>query len=109
MSVSIQAGRGVDNFFAAPSLRTDQWVKVLAAARAWQSGKDKPAARKAIADLLVQLAPIESFHAYPGPRLLEHLKARYDADDAKGFYFLAQRISTAIISRNWPGAGLAGR
>jgi arginine decarboxylase len=96
-----QPTRGVDNFFAAPSLRTDQWVKVLAAARAWQNGKDKAAARKDITGLLAQLAPIESFHAYPGSRLLERLKARLESDDAKGFHFLAQRISTAIISRDY--------
>lgn len=91
----------VDHFFSAPSLRTDQWVKILAAARAWQNGRNMAGARTEIAELLAHLIPIESFHAYPGPRLLERLKSRLDGEDAKGFLFLAQRISTAIISRDY--------
>jgi arginine decarboxylase len=101
MNARAETGTAIDHLFSAPSLRTDQWVKVLAAARAWQKGKNVAAARKDIAERLARLMPIESFHAYPGARLLERLKAQLDADDAKGFHFLAQRISTAIITRDY--------
>ena len=86
----------VDHFFSAPSLRTDKWVEVLAAARAFQRGK--PEAVDRIKALLADLAPLEAYFAYPGLNLLERLRAKLSEGDAKGFYFLAQRISSAIIS-----------
>ena len=49
----------VDHFFSAPSLRTDKWVEVLAAARAFQRGK--PEAVDRIKALLADLAPLEAY------------------------------------------------
>jgi len=47
------------------------------------------------------MAPIEAFYAYPGVHLLKTLNEKLAADDIQGFSILAQRISTAIISRNY--------
>ena len=67
--------------------------------RAWQRGK--PAAVDTIKELLSDLEPLEAFFAYPGSSLLGRLRAKLSEGDAKRFYFLAQRISSAIISQDF--------
>ncbi len=99
MDETVLPYRDTDHFFSAPSLRPDKWVEVLAAARAWQSGKTSAVDR--VTELLSDLAPLEAFYAYPGLALLERLRAKLIEGDMKGFYFLAQRISSAIISQDF--------
>lgn len=93
--------RSIDHFFSTPSLRADQWMTILAATRKLSAEPDHAATREKLLEIFAGMAPIEAFYAYPGVQLLKTLNEKLAADDIQGFSILAQRISTAIISRNY--------
>ena len=56
----------IDQFFAGPGARGDQWRNLVELAEAWKSGSDNRAIDAALAELTVT----EQFHDYPGPQLM---------------------------------------
>jgi arginine decarboxylase len=108
MEGSIAAPRRIDQFFSAPSARNDAWREINACGKAWAAGR---ADRARVEAALAAALPVESFHAYPGAKLLASLRERLDQNDATGFAALAQHISRAIASRSYrdePGDWDAG-
>ncbi|QNK01276.1 decarboxylase [Dyella telluris] len=101
MSLGDITDREARHIFNPPSLRADLWMELLAAARRWKTGKGSGNLRAELAQAIASMEPVESLFAYPGAKLLEALKARLQEDDPKAFYFLARRISTAIISGSY--------
>ncbi|MGC2085369.1 MAG: decarboxylase, partial [Bradyrhizobium sp.] len=88
----------IDQFFAGPGARADQWRSLTDAAKTWAAGGSD---RAAFEQQLSQLAVTEEFHAYPGPRLLAALKDRAAANDAAGALALATRIIHALVTRSF--------
>jgi arginine decarboxylase len=90
--------RRIDRFFSGPGARADDWRAVLDAAKAWSVGKGD---RAGFEKLLSEIATLEEFHAYPGPRLLAALKERAAAGDAAGTLALTTRIMQALQTRSF--------
>lgn len=92
-----QANR-IDQFLLMHSARSDQWRDLTAAAESWNAGEGS---RDAADDALAAMATLESFHAYPGPRLFGTLTERIASGDAAGAARLARRISDALLTRSF--------
>src|SRR5688500_10518071 len=63
-----------DDFFSAAEARVDRWRQLTAVARTWQAtaargGADDDLFAEALA-LFSEIAPLEAFFAFPGPRIL---------------------------------------
>ena len=88
----------IDQFLLLHSARADRWRGITILADEWMHGKaDRPALEAA----LEAIAPIEGFHAYPGPVLFGTLRDRIAADDAAGAQKLARVISNALLTRSF--------
>jgi arginine decarboxylase len=90
--------RRIDQFFAGPGARADQWRSLVEAAKAWSSGKSD---RAAFETQLSQISVMEEFHAYPGPKLMAALEDRAAANDPTGAAVLATRIAQALVTRSF--------
>jgi len=88
----------IDRFFAGPGARADQWRSLVEAAKAWSVGRSD---RAAFESQLSQIAVMEEFHAYPGPRLMAALKDRAASNDAAGALALTTRIAHALVTRSF--------
>ena len=78
------------------SSRADQWRGITVHAEDWVQGRS---GRPALEAAVEAVAPVEGFHAYPGPALFAALRDRIAADDAAGALRLARRISNALLTR----------
>ena len=62
------------NFFSAAEARIDRWRQLSAVVRAWQAapslGNSSDALYTEAVVLFTEVAPLETFFAYPGPRLM---------------------------------------
>jgi arginine decarboxylase len=87
----------IDRLFALPESRTDAWLDLQRLTRAWAEGATTPGAKECAA-ALEALAPLEDYHAYPGPGLLATLKERITAGDTYGAARLVRRISLALMT-----------
>jgi arginine decarboxylase len=90
--------------FAAPEVRLDRWRDLHKAVQRWAAGvgkKDAASLQAECADAMAGLAPLEEFHAYPGPRLLGLLRERLGSGDATGAARLIERISMAMMTRSY--------
>src|ERR1700753_3576870 len=77
-----EAGRSsvrIDQFFAGPGARADQWRALVEVARAWAAGDGR---RHQFDTALADIAVIEEFFAYPGPHLMAALREAAGEDDA---------------------------
>jgi len=90
--------RRIDEFFAGPGARADRWRSLVEAVKAWSVGTSN---RAAFETQLAQIAVMEEFHAYPGPKLLAALKDRAAANDSAGALALAMRIAHALVTRSF--------
>ena len=90
--------RRIDQFFAGPGARADDWRSLVEAAKSWNAGQGD---RARFESLLSQLSVIEEFHAYPGSRLMAALRDRAGANDAAGVLALAMRITQALQTRSF--------
>ena len=90
--------RRVDHFFSMPAARADRWRDLTALAGDWAAGE---ADRKVVEAAFEALGPIESFHAFPGKRLMTSLRERLHAGSAEAFAELARRLSRSIITRHY--------
>src|SRR5947209_19185832 len=88
--------RRIDQFFAGPGARADEWRGLVVAAKAWSSGSGDWAGFE---EKLSQLAITEEYHAYPGVRLMAALAERAATDDAAGTLALAMHINQAPHAR----------
>lgn len=86
----------IDQFFAMRSARADQWRALTSAAEGWAGGRGQ---RTDVEATLGDLAIVEEFHAYPGPRLMAQLRDRIVANDAGSVARLARAISNALLTR----------
>ena len=88
----------IDQFMLMHSARADQWRDVSIHAEEWADGRT---GRTALEDAVEALAPIESFHAFPGPVSFAILRDRIAANDAAGALKLSRRISNALLTRSY--------
>jgi arginine decarboxylase len=104
MSSNPNAATNLDHFFSAVAARHDRWRDFGKAAQAWAgkpTGTGAAALKSECARLLEQLKPFESLQAFPGLRLLRSLEDRVSSGDAQGTQRLAQRVSSALMSRGY--------
>src|ERR1700761_8823150 len=97
MAQAIQERR-IDQFFAGPGARADDWRSLVEAAKSWNAGQGD---RAGFESLLARLSIIEEFHAYPGSRMMAALGDRANANDAAGALALAMRITQALQTRSF--------
>ncbi len=88
----------IDQFFAGPAARGDQWCHLVELAEAWTAGSGT---REAVEAALAEMTPREEFHAYPGPQLLAALREHAAEDDAQATASLARRITRALLTRSF--------
>ena len=88
----------IDQFFAGPGARGDQWTNLVEMAEAWANNSG---GRAKFDTALAEMAATEEFHAYPGPQLMTALRDRAAADDAQAAAALARRIARAILTRSF--------
>src|SRR3954449_8437820 len=94
------ARRSVDAFFAASEARNDRWRALESAANAWASSKEKPAHSRAN-QLLQELAPIEDYWSYPGPKLMQALKDGLAGQDGASFSRLIKKVGRSLLSNSY--------
>ncbi|HEY1543039.1 MAG TPA: decarboxylase [Xanthobacteraceae bacterium] len=92
------AGVRIDQFFAGPGARADQWRAMVDTARAWASGDGTPGDFKTA---LAAIAVIEEFFAYPGPHLMAALRDTAAAGEPNAALTLARRIATSLATRSF--------
>ncbi len=94
----------LDHFFSSSAARLDRWRELNARAQTWaadaQGGKSRQG-RAAVESALVELAALEDFFAYPGPRLMKALAERISSDDALGVGRMVRRMSGALLSGSY--------
>ncbi len=88
--------------FSIPDARHDRWAQLAIVARAWAAGAgrgDRTDRLRADAEAtLAELAPLEEYCAFPGPRLHRALRESLREGDGTAFAHLAQRINLALSS-----------
>jgi arginine decarboxylase len=93
------------DFFSAAEARSDRWCEMNTAGRAWETAiaqrhpADKLHAQAA--QLLGEINPIESYWAYPGPRLMATVRETIDEGNAGVFARLVQKISNALLTGSY--------
>src|SRR5438552_13733689 len=93
-----QQSLDLGDFFVAAEARSDRWRQLTAAGRAWESavatGQGDDVFHEEVERLFAELRPLESYWAYPGPRLVGGAIAEaVEERRAALFATLAQRIS----------------
>jgi arginine decarboxylase len=90
------------DFFSAAEARTDRWRQLSAAARAWHAavarGQSDEALHAEAGRLLAEVAVLEDYWAYPGPRLMATLAEALRERDAATFARAGQKISAALLT-----------
>jgi arginine decarboxylase len=90
------------DFFSATAARTDRWRQLSAVVRGWhassaQSEENDSLFAEAVM-LFGEIAPLESFFAYPGPRLMAATEQALAERNPGVAVRLVQLISTALLS-----------
>ena len=88
----------IDQFFAGPGARGDQWRNLVELAEAWSSGSGS---RAKVEAALAEMTATEEFHAYPGLQLMTALRDHAAENDAQATASLARRITRAILTRSF--------
>ena len=90
------------DFFSAAEARTDRWRQLSAVVRAWQaSSTQSPENDTLFAEAVIlfgEVAPLESFFAYPGPRLMAATEQALAERNPGVAVRLVQHISSALLS-----------
>ena len=88
--------------FSIPDARHDRWAQLAIVARAWAAAAGRGEnTQRFVTDAqaaLADLAPLDEFCAFPGPRLHRALRESLREADATAFAHLAQRINAALSS-----------
>ena len=88
----------IDQFFAGPGARGDQWRDLVELAEAWSKGSGD---RTKVEAALPEMTATEEFHAYPGLLLINALRDHVAQSDAHATASLARRITRApLIGRH---------
>jgi arginine/lysine/ornithine decarboxylase len=104
MSTTPSSPPRIDHFFSVMAARVDRWRDLSKSAQGWSAqagGRDAAAARAECATMLERLVAFEDFQAYPGARLLKSISERLADGDAHGVTRIVQRITAALMSRNY--------
>jgi len=88
----------IDQFFAGPGARGDQWRNLVELAEAWSNGAGD---RAKVESALAEMTATEEFHAYPGLELITALREHVTENDAHATASLARRITRAILNRSF--------
>ena len=88
----------IDQFFAGPGARADQWRNLAELAEAWS---EKAGTRAEFDRALAEMVPTEEFHAYPGSQLMATLRDHVEENDASATAALARRITRSILTRSF--------
>jgi arginine decarboxylase len=102
---------GIKDFFSASEARIDCWRQLNAIGRAWEAevaaapGDGRLHAEAA--RLLAEVAPLEGYWAFPGPRLMAAVGEAVEARGAGIFAHLVQKISTALLTGSYRYEGSA--
>ena len=88
----------IDQFFAGPGARGDEWRNLVELAEAWSSGSGNRAEFEAA---LAKMTATEEFHAYPGLQLFTALRDHAAENDARATSSLARRITRSILNRSF--------
>ena len=90
------------DFFSAAEARFDRWRQLAAVVRAWQVAPARESAGDSLFTeamaLFAEVAPLESFFAYPGPRLMAVTEQALTERNAGVAVRLIQHISEALLS-----------
>src|SRR5262245_4478505 len=93
---------GFADFFSASEARADRWRQLLAVARAWQSsathGKPDDTLFGDVVSLFGEVAPLEAFFAYPGPRLMAAIEQSLAEHNPGSCVRLVQLVSSSILT-----------
>jgi len=95
----------LSDFFSANEARTDRWRQLNAVVRAWQSaaGSDLQSTKRyaeAVA-LFGDVAVLEAFFAYPGPRMMSAIEQALAERNAGVCARLAQAVSSALLTETY--------
>ena len=90
------------DFFSAAEARTDRWRQLSACGRPWTSavetGNDAERVHAEAGRLLHEIAALEAYWAYPGPRLMATVGEAFRDRHAAVFARLVQKISNALLT-----------
>jgi arginine decarboxylase len=93
------------DFFSASEARTDRWRQMHAAGRTWEAAVDQGQRDDSLpaeaARLLAEIVPLESYWAYPGPRLMKAVAEALDARNAGVFARIVQKISSSLLTGSY--------
>jgi arginine decarboxylase len=88
----------IDQLFAGPGARGDQWRNLVELAEAWSNGSVNQAKFEAA---LAEMTATEEFHAYPGLQLMTALREHAAQNDAQATASFARRITRALLTRSF--------
>jgi arginine decarboxylase len=88
----------IDQLFAGPGARADQWRNLVELADAWSNGSGS---RDTFEAALVEMEATEGFHAYPGPKLMTALRDHARSNDAPAAVSLTRGITRALLTRSF--------
>jgi arginine decarboxylase len=88
----------IDEFLMLRSARLDRWREVTTLSESWHGGASL---RDDVENALRNLEPVETYHAYPGPKLFAELRDRVAENDSGGVARLARRISNSLLTRSY--------
>src|SRR4051812_37335022 len=93
------------DFFSATEARTDRWRQLNAVVRAWQSAnrndtEDTRRYAEAVA-LFGDVAVLEAFFAYPGPRVMSAIEQALAERNAGVCARLVQTVSGALMTETY--------
>jgi arginine decarboxylase len=90
------------DFFSAAEARSDRWCEMSALGRGWETaiaqGQPADKLHAEAAELLGEIGPIESYWAYPGPRLMATVRETLDEGNASVFARLVQKIANSLLT-----------
>jgi hypothetical protein len=86
--------RRIDQFFLFNAARADSWRNIAGTLRQWVGGH---ADARTVQAAVGEVAVIEQFHAFPGPRVMQSLTRLIERGDANGAAALARCSSVAVL------------
>jgi arginine decarboxylase len=90
------------DFFSAAEARTDRWRQIFATVRAWQAINGRTAEEEALfaktVTLLSDVAALEGYFAYPGPRLMAAIEHALAERNSGVCARLVQHVSSALLT-----------
>jgi len=104
MSPEAGSSLQVDHLFSSSAARLDRWRELNSKAQTWaagtRAGKGREG-RSTVESALAEVRALESFFAYPGPRLMKAVADRISDEDAMGAARLIGRLSGALLSGSY--------